>query len=186
MAGQNINQYVFQKYKINTVNESMDMSLSSDERDYNEEVIFSPYLIAETYGNKLPINIDINNPLTSQGLTLNYKNFNSNNVFVSQNYYNPNNEDLTCFSSSTLCDVGLTGIDNGLVDKMTGETLNYTKGLYNDFLKFDRLHFDRRFKLFQVTGHTQSNNNFQIIKQSHYRYIYFLPNQMAPQLFYIF
>ena len=60
MAGQNINQYVFQKYKINTVNESMDMSLSSDERDYNEEVIFSPYLIAETYGNKLPINIDIN------------------------------------------------------------------------------------------------------------------------------
>ena len=85
MAGQNINQYVFQKYKINTVNESMDMSLASDERDYNEEVIFSPYLIAETYGNKLPINIDINNPLTSQGLTLNYKNFNSNNVFVSQN-----------------------------------------------------------------------------------------------------
>lgn len=160
MAGQNINQYVFQKYKINTVNESMDMSLASDERDYNEEVIFSPYLIAETYGNKLPINIDINNPLTSQGLTLNYKNFNSNNVFVSQNYYNPNNEDLTCFSSSTLCDVGLTGIDNGLVDKMTGETLNYTKGLYNDFLKFDRLHFDRRFKLFQVTGYTQSNNKF--------------------------
>jgi len=160
MAGQNINQYVFQKYKINTVNESMDMSLSSDERDYNEEVIFSPYLIAETYGNKLPINIDINNPLTSQGLTLNYKNFNSNNVFVSQNYYNPNNEDLACFSSSTLCDVGLTGIDNGLVDKMTGETLNYTKGLYNDFLKFDRLHFDRRFKLFQVTGYTQSNNKF--------------------------
>jgi len=160
MAGQNINQYVFQKYKINTVNESMDMSLSSDERDYNEEVIFSPYLIAETYGNKLPINIDINNPLTSQGLILNYKNFNSNNVFVSQNYYNPNNEDLTCFSSSTLCDVGLTGIDNGLVDKMTGETLNYTKGLYNDFLKFDRLHFDRRIKLFQVTGYTQSNNKF--------------------------
>ena len=160
MAGQNINQYVFQKYKINTVNESMDMSLASDERDYNEEVIFSPYLIAETYGNKLPINIDINNPLTSQGLTLNYKNFNSNNVFVSQNYYNPNNEDLTCFSSSTICDVGLTGIDNGLVDKMTGETLNYTKGLYNDFLKFDRLHFDRRFKLFQVTGYTQSNNKF--------------------------
>ena len=160
MAGQNINQYVFQKYKINTVNESMDMSLASDERDYNEEVIFSPYLIAETYGNKLPINIDINNPLTSQGLTLSYKNFNSNNVFVSQNYYNPNNEDLTCFSSSTLCDVGLTGIDNGLVDKMTGETLNYTKGLYNDFLKFDRLHFDRRFKLFQVTGYTQSNNKF--------------------------
>jgi hypothetical protein len=167
MAEQNINQYVYQKYKINLVSESMDMSLASDERNYKEEVVFSPYLIAETYGNKLPINIDINNPLTSQtGLTLTYKNFNPNNVFVSQNYYNPNNEDLTCFSSTTLCDVGLTGVDNGLVEKMTGETLNYTKGLYNDFLKFDRLHFDRRFKLFQVTGYTENNNRFSGISKN--------------------
>jgi hypothetical protein len=167
MAEQNINQYVYQKYKINLVSESMDMSLASDERNYKEEVVFSPYLIAETYGNKLPINIDINNPLTSQtGLTLTYKNFNPNNVFVSQNYYNPNNEDLTCFSSTTLCDVGLTGVDNGLVEKMTGETLNYTKGLYDDFLKFDRLHFDRRFKLFQVTGYTENNNRFSGISKN--------------------
>jgi hypothetical protein len=166
MAEQNINQYVFQKYKINLVSESMDMSLASDERNFKEEVIFSPYLIAETYGNKLPINIDINNPLTSQGLNLTYKNFNSSNVFVSQNYYNPNNDDLTCFSSSTLCDVGLTGIDNGLVDKMSGETLYYTKGLYNDFLKFDRLHFDRRFKLFQVTGYTETYNRFSGISKN--------------------
>ena len=78
MAQQNINQYVYQKYRINLESDSMDMSLASDERDYSEEVVFSPYLIAETYGKKLPINIDINNPLTAQQLNLTYKNFNLN------------------------------------------------------------------------------------------------------------
>jgi hypothetical protein len=166
MSYQNINQYVYPKLKIGLIYDSMDMSLTSDERDFNEEVVFSPYLIAETYGNKLPINIDINNPLTSQGLNLTYKNFNLNNVFVSQNFFNPNDEDLTCFSSSTLCDVGLTGIDNGLVNQMTGETLNYTKGLYSDFLKFDRLYFDRRLKMFQVTGYTETNQRFSGINKT--------------------
>ena len=89
MAEQNINQYVYKKYKLNLVSDSMDMSLTSDEKDYQEEVIFSPYIIAQTYGNKLPFYFDIDNPLTAQNLTLTYKNFNPNNIFVSQNYYNP-------------------------------------------------------------------------------------------------
>jgi hypothetical protein len=73
----------------------MDMSLASDEVNYNQEVVFSPYLIAETFGDRLPINIDINNPLTVQPLDLFYKQYNYNNIFVSQNYYNPDNLDLT-------------------------------------------------------------------------------------------
>ena len=152
MAEQNINQYVYKKYRINLESDSMDMSLTSDERDYNQEVIFSPFLIAQTYGDRLPINFNISDPLSAQDLTLTYKNYNTNNVFVSQNYYNPKNLDLTCFSSSTACDIGLTGIDNGLVTKMSGETIYFTNGLYDDSLKFDRLHFDRRLKMFQVTG----------------------------------
>jgi hypothetical protein len=136
------------------------MSLASDEVDYNQEVVFSPYLIAQTYGDKLPISIDINNPLTAQDLTLTYKSYNDNNVFVSQNYYNPDDLDLTCFSSSTDCDIGLTGIDNGLVTSMTGESINFTNGLYSDFLKFNRTYFDRRFKMFQVTGYTSQNQRF--------------------------
>ena len=40
MAEQNINQYVYKKYRINLESDSMDMSLTSDERDYNQEVIF--------------------------------------------------------------------------------------------------------------------------------------------------
>ena len=160
MAQQNINQYVYQKYRINLEYDSMDMSLASDERDYSEEVVFSPYIIAETYGKKLPINIDINNPLTAQPLNLTYKNFNLNNVFVSQNYYNPDNLNLDCLSAGTVCDIGLTGIDNGLVNKMTGETLYFTEGIFEDSVKFDRMHYDRRFKMIQVTGYTGTYERF--------------------------
>jgi hypothetical protein len=139
------------------------MSLASDEVDYNQEVVFSPYLIAETFGDRLPINININNPLTVQDLTLTYKNYNYDNIFVSQNYYNIDNLDLTCLSASTACDIGLTGIDNGLVTSMTGETIIFTNGIFPDVLKFDRLSFDRRFKMFQVTGYTSQNERFSAI-----------------------
>jgi hypothetical protein len=142
------------------------MSLASDEVDFNQEVVFSPFLIAETYGNRLPINIDINNPLTAQGLNLFYKQYNFNNVFVSQNYYNIENKDLNCFSASTACDIGLTGIDNGLVTSMTGETLNFTNGLFDDSVKFDRMYYDRRFKMFQVTGYTSQNERFSGIPKT--------------------
>ena len=61
MAQQNINQYVYNKLKLNFAHEISDMSLTSDEKDYNEEVVFSPYLIAQKYGNRLPFYFDINN-----------------------------------------------------------------------------------------------------------------------------
>ena len=160
MAYQNINQYVSQKYRINLAYDSMDMSLASDEADYSEEVVFSPFIIAETYGKKLPININIDDPYTVQQLNLTYKHYNENNVFISQNYYNPNNENINCFTAGTSCDIGLTGIDNGLVNKMTGETLNFTEGIFEDSVKFDRLHYDRRFKMIQVTGYTGTYNKF--------------------------
>jgi hypothetical protein len=160
MAYQNINQYVYKKYRINLEYDGMDMSLASDERDYSEEVVFSPYLIAETYGKKLPINIDINNPLTAQPLNLTYKNYNLNNVFVSQNYYSDNDDFLNCVTAGTVCDIGLTGIDNGLVNKMTGETLSYTEGIFVDSVKFNRKYYDRRFKMIQVTGYTGTYDRF--------------------------
>ena len=156
---QNINQYPKPNWGIKLALDANDMSLVSDERNFNEEVIFSPYLIAETYGNRLPINFNINNSNSVQPLTLNYKEYDFNNVFVSQNFYNPDDLDLSCLSASTSCDIGLTGIDNGLVTQMTGQTITFTNGI-NDFTKFDRLSFDRRFKMFQVTGYTSSNVRF--------------------------
>lgn len=136
------------------------MSLSSDEIDYNQEVVFSPYLIAQTYGGKLPIYFDINSVESSQNLSLEYGKYNPNNILISQNYYTTDNEDFSCYSSSTSCDIGLTGIDNGLVDKMTGETINFTLGLFEDSVKFNRKYYDRRMKLFQVTGYTSQYNSF--------------------------
>ncbi len=158
MIGQNINQYYGNNWGVKLNLDSHDMSLTSDEKDFNQEVVFSPYLIAQTYGQRLPIYFDINNPITAQNLTLDYKNYNYNNIFVSQNYYSSSTEN--CFSSTTLCDVGLTGIDNGLVSSMTGESITVTNGFFNDNLKFDRYHFDRRLKLFQVTGYTSNNLRF--------------------------
>ena len=55
MSYQNINQYVYNKWKLKPVYDGQDMSLASDEKDFNEEVVFSPFLIAQTYGKKLPI-----------------------------------------------------------------------------------------------------------------------------------
>jgi hypothetical protein len=158
MAGQNINQYVKQNWSLKISLDSNDMSLTSDEQDFNQEVIFSPYLIAQTYGNRLPVSFDINNPDSVQPINLYYKDYNFENIFVSENYYNGENLDLSCFTAQTSCDIGLTGIDNGLVTKMKGDNIVFTNGLFDDSLKFERLHFDRRLKLFQVTGYTQSPN----------------------------
>ena len=158
MAYQNINQYNFKKWYLLNRSEIQDFSLSSDERDYKEEVIFSPNLIAENDGNRLPFSFDLDNPNNSELFVLNYNTYNPYNNLISSNYYNPNNIDLTCYSSQTICDIGLTGIDNGLVDQMTGETITTTEGLLSDFQKFDRLSFDRRLKLHQVTGYTSDPN----------------------------
>ena len=83
-----------------------------DEKNFNEEVIFSPYLIAQTYGDRLPFSFDTNNTDSVQSLNLSYKQYNFDNIFVSTNYYNPDNIDLSCLTSNTSCDIGLTGIDN--------------------------------------------------------------------------
>jgi hypothetical protein len=161
MGYQNINQYNYKKYGLNFVYDSMDMSLASDERDYNQEVVFSPYIIAQTYGNKVPFYFDLNDPNISQDIDLDYKVFNPNNVLVSQNYYDPNNDDFGCFSASSSCDIGFTGIDNGLVDNISGQTIHFTNGIFEESVKFNRDYFDRRLKLFQVTGYTGSYQRFE-------------------------
>ena len=160
MSYQNIRQFVSNNNILQLSLESFDMSLTSDELNFNQEVVFSPYLIAQTFGNRLPFNFDINNPASVQNIPLIYKSYNFNNIFVSQNYYNPKEEILSCELSGSSCDIGLTGIDNGLVSGMTGETIVFTEGLLPNSLKFNRLYFDRRLKLHQVTGFTSSNVRF--------------------------
>ena len=156
MAQQNINQKNYKKWYVKSLPKNYDLSLASDELNYNQEVIFSNDIMGSNDGNFLPIHFDLNNSGSSQMLTINYGDYFTGNTLVSLNYYNPNNEDLTCFSSSTLCDIGLTGIDNGLTNQISGETLYYTMGLYTGQTKWDRLHYDRRLKFIQITANTST------------------------------
>ena len=142
MAYQNINQYNYPKLKMSVVYDGQDMCLASDEVDFNQEVVFSPYLIAEGDGTRLPVYLDLNNPLSSQGLTLNYGSYNSNNIIVSENYYEYADLRLDCFTAHTSCDIGLTGIDNGLVNEIEGQTITFTNGLFFGLFKnFSRNYF---------------------------------------------
>jgi hypothetical protein len=158
MAYQNINQYVYKKWYLSPFLEVTDLSLASDERDYNEEVIFSPYIIGAYDGDVLPVKFDINFTGSNQNFSLTYGNYDFDNILVSENYYNPTDVLIDCYSSKTICDIGLTGTDNGLVTGMTGQSITYTNGLLPTNEKFDRYKFDRRLKLHQVTGYTWTPN----------------------------
>jgi len=159
MSYQNINQYVYNKWYLQPVQQVEDLSLSNDEREYNEEVVFSPYIIGFNDGNVLPVKMNLNSSGSSEGYILNYGEYVPENIIISENYYNDLQIDLSCFSSKTICDIGLTGTDNGLVTQMTGETITFTNGLLPNSDKFDRKKFDRRLKMHQVTGYTWNPNH---------------------------
>jgi hypothetical protein len=159
MPSQNINSYYYPKYttKLN-YGQYFDLTLASDERSYDEEVVFSTKLIGEDDGDRLPIFIDLNNSGTTIQPSLGYGDYISGNTFVSKNYYNPNNTDFSCYTAYTgICDVGLVATDNGLFTEMSGGTLYYIKGINNAY-KFHPHYRDSRFKMHPVTGYTQLPN----------------------------
>ena len=89
MSYQNINQYNFNKIGFRPINEIIDISLASDELNYDEETVFSSKLIAEDDGNRMPFNFDFDYSGTSN--CYNCEDF-SKDVLVSKNYYNPTNK----------------------------------------------------------------------------------------------
>jgi len=157
MAYQNINQYNFRRWGLVPVREISDICLASDERDYDQEVVFSPLLIGELDGNRLPFRFDFNSSATTISHTS--STFSADTI-VSENYWNPTNTDPNfCAITTELCDVGLTGIDNGLVKQISGETIEITTGLYSSISdKFSRYKYDRRMKLHPITGFTTTEN----------------------------
>jgi len=167
MSYQNINEYNFSKIGFRPVNEVVDISLVSDELNYDEETVFSNDLIAENDGNRMPFNFDLNNSQTS--ICINCGDFNSN-LILSKNFYNPTNENLLSNQTlSTLCDVGLTGIDNGLTLNFSGETIEINTGLYTHSAdKYNRFKYDRRLKLHPISGGTTSTN--RIYNDNSYTY----------------
>ena len=159
MPTQNLNTYYYPKYKsLLNSRQYFDLTLAADERDYDEEVVFSNDIIGVNDGTRLPISLDLNFTGSSPQLTMTFNNFYSGSTLVSKNYYNPNNLDLSCYSAFTgACDVGLVATDNGLYTRMTGETLYYTMGIRDDY-KFHPHYYDRRMKLHTVTGYTLPPN----------------------------
>ena len=58
MPSQNINSYYFPKYSTKLdYGQYFDLTLASDERSYDEEVVFSNDIIGINDGNRLPISI---------------------------------------------------------------------------------------------------------------------------------
>jgi hypothetical protein len=91
MSYQNINQYNFKRWGLKPVNEITDICLASDEKDYDQEVVFSQFLIAENDGNRMPFSFDFNSSGTTNCRD-NSCDF-DNNTIVSENFWNPKNID---------------------------------------------------------------------------------------------
>lgn len=167
MAYQNINQYYYRRWGLIPYGEINDFCLAADEKDYHEEVIFSPFLIAENDGNRLPVKMNFN----STGTTIYplVQTFEYDTI-VSENYYNPLEIDPNfCPVTTEICDVGLTGIDNGLTTELSGLTLTAYTGLYTTTaLTYNRLVYDRRFKMHPITGSTTPAN--RIFNDNSYTY----------------
>ena len=157
MAYQNINQYNYRRWGLKFFNEITDFCLASDERDYNEDVIFSPYLIGEFDGNRMPIKMDFNS--TGTTICRDCGDFDYETL-VSENYWNPLDIDPNiCPVVTEICDVGLTGIDNGLTKELSGITITATTGLYTITADtYNRYKYDRRFKAHPISGHTTPAN----------------------------
>jgi hypothetical protein len=160
MATQSINSYNFPRLKVKLdTSEYFDITLASDEQDYDTEVVFSTDIIGINDGNRLPINLDLTKTGTTTQPNLYWGLPNSGNTFTSLNYYNPNNEDLSCYTGFTgLCDAGLTMIDTGLLPKITGETLYYSMGVFPD-KTHSPLYHDRRMKFHPVDKFTNIPNH---------------------------
>tara|TARA_R100000664_G_scaffold34218_1_gene55193 strand:- start:5798 stop:8386 length:2589 start_codon:yes stop_codon:yes gene_type:complete len=152
MGPQNLNNYYFNRLdaKLN-YSAYYDFFLAADERDFNTEVVYSPYIIG-VQGNsiftttggsfasdKLTIWLDLNSTGSTHQPTLYCNDYLSNNTVLSLSYWDearPNQHDVDCrcikcetkgfepegsFVES-ICDIGLTGIDNGLTYYMSGNT----------------------------------------------------------------
>jgi hypothetical protein len=155
MGTQSINNYYFNRYDIRLDSSSyFDITLTSDARGYDEEVVYSTKLIAEDDGNRLPINIDLNNFYCNPKQDLKWGVYYSGNTIVSKNYLELFGVDESCLPNyKPLCDVGLTGTDNGLYDYMTGQTLYYTMRVEDNpssDLYFNPHYYNRRMKLHPV------------------------------------
>lgn len=108
----NIKNYYFNNIDIRLTNSDYwDLFLCYDERQFNKSTLYCNSIIS---GTSLISYFDFNNP----------NSISANTIYS-----------LVCWDSTTLpksgltlCDIGLTGVDNGFVQNLTGETLTISSG----------------------------------------------------------
>lgn len=120
-----VNNYVFKNLRLRLTNVNYwDLVLSSDMRGYDHTTLYCDEIIS---GDTLLVYFDFNNPNCVSG----------NTIYSLTSW----KDAILPKTGLTLCDIGLTGVDNGFVPNLTGETLFISSG-------------DPRFFMTQVTGHT--------------------------------
>jgi|694.fasta_scaffold00011_185 hypothetical protein len=120
-----VNNYAFKNLRLRLTNVNYwDLVLSSDMRGYDHTTLYCNNIIS---GDTLLVYFDFNDSDCVSGRTI-YSLTTWKDAILPK-------------SGLTLCDIGLTGVDNGFVPNLTGETLYITSG-------------DPRFYMTQVTGST--------------------------------
>ena len=176
MGTQNLNNYYFNRLdtKIN-YSEYYDLFLASDEKDYNQEVMWSNNIIGYNDGDRLPVWIDLTastcstQPVTNCGYQFvpytgfPFSDYYTNNnyrpfVILSKNNWSKAKSFCECpYSGQTpfkICDAIFTGLDNGLYNVQQFKNKQCIK-LYDTLpgaLTFDVFSYDVRFKMHQVKG----------------------------------
>ncbi len=169
MGTQNLNNFYFNKLdaKIN-YSSYYDLFLASDEKDFNEQVVYSTNIIDYNDGDKLPVWIDLNStessdqPLTDcsyqypTGTTATYYADDGFRPFVilSKNQWSQAKSQCDCpvgVSNFRICDGAWTNTDNGLNNVSDVDDSCIT--LYDNLPPantFDIFAYDKRFKMHQV------------------------------------
>ena len=120
-----VNNYAFKNLRLRLTNVNYwDLVLSSDMRGYDSTTLYRDTFIS---GDTLLVYMDFNNPNCVSGDSI-----------CSLTYWK---DAILPKTGLTLCDIGLTGVDNGFVPSLTGETLFIGSG-------------DPRFCMTLVTGET--------------------------------
>jgi hypothetical protein len=157
MPSQNINNYGANKFDLRIdYSNYYDITIGNDENDFDQEVVFGGNIIGYDDGDRLPINIDLNSFACSNKSDILW-NDNQLIPYISRSYLKKDKSD-DCYSAQTLCDLGLTATDNGLVNKVTGETLTFTMGV-DESIEISPLHYTRKFKMNNVRSFANYPNS---------------------------
>ena len=149
MSSQNINNYGANRFDLRIdYTDYYDIKLANDEKDYDEEIVFGLNIIGYDDGDRLPINIDLNSFSCSEKSELLWGEDKLNPI-LSKNYLEFKDDKQDCLLESSICDIGLTGIDVGLCEKITGNTLTFTMSLKPEN-ELDPLFYTRKFKMNNV------------------------------------